>query len=110
MSTFGVPLTLFCLSVGGYPQQTVEWYRVTVTDNKRLAGTVTAVQDELFNVTNTLTFTPTSSDDGVKFICQSSYTGEPQLIRQAEVVLGILSTNLSYSQIYFISFSGIHRI
>ena len=88
-----VPLTLTCFSTGGYPEQTVDWYRGTVTDNNRLAGTVTAVQDGLFNVTNTLTFTPTSSDDGVKFICQSLYTGEPQFIRQAEVVLEIISTD-----------------
>jgi len=103
--SIGVPLTLTCLSANGYPQQTVDWYRGTVSKNYRLAGNVTVVQDGLFNVTNTLTLTPTSSDDGVKFICQSSYTGEPQLIRQADVVLGIKSTNygcsLKYLETYF---------
>ena len=93
VGSIGVPLTLTCLSANGYPQQTVDWYRGTVTDNNRLAGIVTIVHDGLFNVTNTLRFKPTSSDDGVKFICQSSYTGEPQLNRHAEVVLGIISTN-----------------
>ena len=85
--SIGVPLTLTCLSVGGYPQQTVDWYRETISDNNRLDGNVTAVQDGLFNVTNRLTFTPNISDNGVKFVCQSTYTGAPQLIGQTEVVI-----------------------
>ena len=104
VGSIGEPLTLTCLSANGYPQQTVEWYRGTVTDNIRLVGNVTVVQDGLFNVTNTLTFTTTSSDNGVKFLCQSAYTGEPQLIRQADVVLGIISINYGCSLKYMCTF------
>ena len=82
----------------------MEWHRGTVNNNNRLTGNVTVVQDQLFNVTNTITLTTTSSDNGVKFICQSSYTGELQLIRQADVVFGIISMNYGYSLTYLCTF------
>jgi len=93
------------------PQQTVEWHRGTVNNNNRLTGNVTVVQDQLFNVTNTITLTTTSSDDGVKFICQSSYTGELQLIRQADVVFGKISMNYGYNLKYLCTFDlGIRSV
>ncbi|XP_052783301.1 immunoglobulin kappa light chain-like isoform X1 [Mya arenaria] len=85
--TEGAPLTLTCISAGGYPQQTVNWYRESVTSTPLRAGPPVVVSGDLYNVTRSYTFTPTSSDDGKTYICQSSYSGEPQLIRYTEVKL-----------------------
>jgi len=84
----GSPTTLTCLSIGGYPQQSVDWYRNTVSIGTRLTGAINVVtNNETYNVTNTLTFTPTSADDGVLFICQSSYSDEPRLIEEAHIII-----------------------
>lgn len=82
----GKPLTLTCLSTGGYPKQDVNWYRGSVSIGNRLTGSVSFVNNTLtlYDVTSTLTFTPTSADDGVAYICQSSYSGEPQLIETSQ--------------------------
>ncbi|WAR05151.1 TITIN-like protein, partial [Mya arenaria] len=85
--TEGTPLTLTCISVGGYPQQTVKWYRESVTSTPLQPGLPVIVYADLFNITSSHTFTPTSLDDGLTYICQSSYSGEPQLIRSTKVKL-----------------------
>ena len=82
------PTNLTCLSIGGYPQQSVDWYRNTVSNETRLSGTITVdTNNETYNVTSTLTFTPTSADNGVLFICQSSYSDEPRLIEEAHTII-----------------------
>ncbi|WAR04164.1 HMCN2-like protein [Mya arenaria] len=85
--TEGTQLTLTCLSAGGHPQQTVNWYRGSVTSTPLQAGPPNVVSGDLFNVTRSYSFTPTSSDDGVMYICQSSYSGEPHLFRITKVKL-----------------------
>jgi len=85
--TEGVNLTLICISTGGYPQQTLEWYNGSVTDVNRLAGTTTAVSAEQFNVTSTYKFAPRNTDDGVTFICRSLYSGEPSMEDNTNVTL-----------------------
>ena len=78
----GVAVTLVCLSTGGYPQQSVDWVFVRHGQTPtRLTNcsTVPSLKNGLYNVTHSCTFTPTYSDDGVTFSCQSSYSGEPQL-------------------------------
>jgi len=77
-------LNLVCLSTGGYPQQTLEWFLIphgqTPTRLTRCNTTSSyANVSDLYNVTSTCTFTPTFSDDGVTFRCQSSFSGEPQM-------------------------------
>ena len=79
---------LTCLSVGGYPQQSVDWYRNTITIGTRLTGAINVVtNNKTYNVTNTLTFTPTRADDGILFICQSSYSDEPRLVGEAHSII-----------------------
>jgi len=88
----GKPTTLHCLSEGGYPQQSVEWYRSTVSGGTRLAGDISFhTTNDLYSVTNILTFTPTRADDGIHLICQSSYSDEPRLIEEAHTVIRLAS-------------------
>ena len=58
-----------------------------MADANRLAGSTTFVSGELFNVTSTFTFAPRNTDDGVTFICQSSFSGEPFLKDRSNVAL-----------------------
>ena len=88
----GVDLNLVCLSTGGYPQQTLNWFLIrngqTPTRVTLIACNTSFSHDaisDLYNVTNTCTFTPTYGDDGATFSCQSSYSGEPQLEDSTEV-------------------------
>jgi len=84
----GNSTNLTCLSIGGYPQQSVDWYRNTVSSGTRLTGAIKVdTNNETYNVTNTLTFIPTSADDGILFICQSSYSDEPRLIEEAHTII-----------------------
>ena len=84
MAIEGVTLTLTCLSIGGYPKQDVNWYRRIVSSVYRLNGSVSFEINNLYDVTNTLTFTPFRADDGVPYICQSSYSDEPRLNETSE--------------------------
>jgi len=82
------PTNLTCLSIGGYPQQSVDWYRNTVSGGTRLTGAIKVdTNNETYNVTNTLTFTPTRTDEGILFICQSSYSDEPRVIEVAHTII-----------------------
>ena len=83
----GTSLNLICQSKGGYPQQKVEWYRGTVTNVNLLEGPSTVDSGDLYNVTRTYTFDPRSTDDGVMFICQSSYSGDPRMEGTSNVTL-----------------------
>ena len=92
----GVSLTLICLSTGGYPQQTLDWYLVRYGQAPTLLGhcNTTSMHDDvndLYNVTSSCTFTPTDGDNGATFLCQSSYSGDPQLEESMEVQLLIAS-------------------
>jgi len=84
----GKPTDMICRSERGYPQQSVDWFRNTVSSETLLSGVISFVtNNETYNVTNTLTFTPTSADDGVLFICQSSYSDEPRLVGEAHIII-----------------------
>ena len=77
-------VTLICLSTGGYPQQLLDWFLVrhgqTPTRLTRCSSTSSHTNvSDLYNVTSTCMFTTTSSDDGVTFRCQSSFSGEPKM-------------------------------
>jgi len=88
----GQPTTFICLSEGGYPQQSGDWYKSTVSSGTRLTGVISFhTINDLYNVTNTLTFAPTSADYGIQLICQSSYNDEPRLIEEAHTVIRIAS-------------------
>jgi len=76
----GKPLTLTCVSTGGYPRQNVSWYRGSVAPGNRLSASEWFVNNTLYDVISRLTFIPTIQDDGVLYICQSSYSDEPRLI------------------------------
>ena len=77
----GVALKLICVSTGGYPEQTLDWYLVRNGQSPtRMTNCLTHVAlNNLYDVTSTCTFTPTYGDDGATFLCQSSYNGDPQL-------------------------------
>jgi len=84
-----MPITLTCLSAGGYPQQIVDWYKRGETPTKLNSNSCTylPIYDttvDLFNVTVTCTFTPTSIDNGLKVFCQSTYDEEPTLLQYTE--------------------------
>ena len=82
-----VAMTLTCISNGGYPQQTVEWYRRGGTPTRLTNCSTTPMHDasnDLYDVTHSCTLTPLSQDDGVTFFCQSSYSDTPRLVGTAE--------------------------
>jgi len=83
----GVDLTLTCLSTGGYPQQTLDWYLVRNGQSPtQITNCHTHVaSSNLYDATRTCTFTPTYGDDGATLHCQSSYSGDPQLKDSKEV-------------------------
>ena len=86
--TGGMPITLTCLSAGGYPQQMVDWYKRGVTLTKLNSCTYLPIYDttvELFNVTVACTFTPTSVDHLATLFCQSTYDDEPALLQYTDV-------------------------
>jgi len=83
----GMPLTMTCLSKGGYPKQDVSWYRGSVSTGNRLNASVSYVNNTLYDVTSTLAFNPTSQDDGVPYICQSSYRDNPRLDETSRHIL-----------------------
>jgi len=86
--TNGTPLNVTCLSVGGYPQQTVSWYKNRTGENPtKLSNCDSMVENQtLYNVTETCTLTPTKDDKGAKLYCQSSYTGQPTLLEKSDEV------------------------
>ena len=84
----GVPLTLTCQSTGGYPQQTVDWFKGTRAVPLTGCGNPSAVlTNGLYHVNRSCTFTPTEADDGVILICQSSYNVTPTLAEDSSAVL-----------------------
>jgi len=88
----GQPTDMICLSEGGYPQQSVDWYNGTVSSQTRLTGVISFhTINDFYKVRNTLTFAPTSADDGIQLICLSSYSDEPRLIEEAHTVIRLAS-------------------
>ena len=95
----GVAVTLVCLSTGGYPEQTLDWFLVRHGQTPtRLTNCSTAfsLDNGLYNVTHSCTFTPTYSHDGVTFSCQSSYSGEPPFNDSTEVQFEITRKSRNY--------------
>jgi len=97
--TNGTPQPLACLSVGGYPRQTVGLYIYRTGQNHIKLGdcnTASTVNQGLYDVTETCSLTPTQEDKGALLYCQSSYTGEPTLLEKSdEVLLQFLSMFLT---------------
>ena len=86
--TNGISLTIACLSVGGYPQQTVSLYKYRTGQSPSKIGNCNTIvaNQTLYNVTERCTFTPTQNDNGARLYCQSSYTGEPTLLENSDEV------------------------
>lgn len=84
----GEVLTLECVSRGGFPLQTVEWYENSVA-NAPLSTILSTNEtvDGKFDVTASYTFTPTATDDMNLYFCQSSYSTEPRLTSHTAVRL-----------------------
>lgn len=83
----GNPLTLECISSGGYPLQTVNWYKDSVTSaplNSESSHLTFAGQ---YNVTTRYSFKPGRTNDRQLYICQSSYFTEPSLLLQSNTEL-----------------------
>jgi len=79
MGTKDVPLELNCLSTGGYPQPTVNWFKYRSGQSQlRLTqcSTSSVLNQNLYDIKEQCTFTPTKADDGAILYCESSYTGE----------------------------------
>ena len=76
----GQELTLECISRGGFPMQTVEWYRDSVTGTPLNSVSTDVIVDGKYDVTTRYTFTPIRTDDRHQYICQSSYPTEPKLV------------------------------
>jgi len=84
--TEGEVLTLACISEGGFPEWTVDWYKTRVEQSslKLLTCTTHAVISQLlYNVTTTCTMIPTREDDGAILLCQSSHPGTPAMIEKS---------------------------
>ena len=81
--------SLVCTSSGGYPQPHVEWYRGNTGTQPLISSSSVNKGSDYFNVTQTYTFTPQRQDDGVKYICQSSFQTAPRHISttSAELLL-----------------------
>jgi len=91
----GVSLTLTCLSAGGFPEQDVSWYRGSLFSYNQMSGNVSvAFKATLYDVTSTLKFTPTHQDDGVSYLCQSSYSSEVRLNDTSQHILKLACMNL----------------
>lgn len=88
----GVPQTLGCLSEGGYPEQTVNWYkRGTVPYSLTNCTSKTIFYFGQYFVTRNCTFTPTRNDDGATFYCESFYSDVPEYLTELkEIVLQML--------------------
>jgi len=83
-----VPLTLTCVSRGGYPQQTVDWYKGAANEIPSGCGVTNYVlENDLYTAERACTFTPTKTDNNAMFMCQSSYSGTPALAVNASAVL-----------------------
>jgi len=86
----GEPMTLTCMSTGGFPPQSVDWYRGSTTGSVLTNCMVQhAYVQTLYNVNKSCTITPTN--DGETFFCVTSYSDAPQLVDIAEVTLRLES-------------------
>ncbi|XP_052256067.1 carcinoembryonic antigen-related cell adhesion molecule 5-like isoform X2 [Dreissena polymorpha] len=82
------PINISCFSEGGYPQQTVTWFRLGTNSTILEPGpNVVREFDGLFTVISNLPFTPIRADNGAIFICQSSFPDPPQLLMSTNVSL-----------------------
>jgi len=88
-----VPLTLSCLSVGGFPEQTVDWYRLDEVQTKLNNCTTGTKHDNIsntYNVTQTCVIRPVREHNNDTFVCKSSYNNAPVLIGVTEIVLQLI--------------------
>ena len=81
--------TLVCTSSGGYPQPNVEWYRENTGTQPLTSSSSVNEGNNSYTVIQTYRFTPQRQDDGVKYICQSSFPTQPRHIAttSAELLL-----------------------
>jgi len=93
-ATKDVPLNLTCFSSGGYPRQTVTWYKYWSGQNPvnlTQCTTNETINQGMYDVTERCTFTPTQTDDNAMLYCESSYTGTPPyLVKSKDVQLKLL--------------------
>jgi len=84
-----VALTLTCISEGGFPEQTLDWFTYRIGQiplQLKTCSTNSVVNQDLYDVTNTCTMTPTRDDDGAMLFCQSSYHGTPEMTYMSDNV------------------------
>jgi len=87
--TENVPQELNCLSTGGYPQPTVNWFKYQSDQTTlRITQCTTSfvLNQTLYDVTEKCTFTPTKADDGAILYCESSFTGELTLRAKSDEI------------------------
>ena len=86
----GEPMTLTCMSIGGYPRQNVDWYSGSTFGSVLTNCTVQhAYVQTLHNVNKSCTITATN--DNEKFLCVTAYSDAPQLVDTTEVTLRLES-------------------
>jgi len=86
-----VPLEVKCLSSGGYPQPRVSCFKYQSGQSPlRITQCTTSsvLNQNLYDVTERCTFTPTQADDGAILYCESLNTGE--LTKSDEIQLQLL--------------------
>jgi len=84
-----VPLDVTCLSTGGYPQPTVNWFKYRPGHSSlRITKCTTSfvLNQNMYDVTERCTFTPTQADDGAILYCESSYTDELTLRAKSDEI------------------------
>jgi len=84
-----VPLEVTCLSTGGYPQPTVNWFKYRsgqIPLRITQCTTSSVLNQNLVDVTERCMFTPTQADDGAILFCESSYADELALRAKSDEI------------------------
>jgi len=86
----GVPQSLACVSEGGYPEQTLNWYKsghlpYLLTNCTTESGYHGGLKRHL--VFKKCTFTPTKNDDNATFYCESYYSDMPAYLTEYKSVV-----------------------
>ncbi|XP_053409347.1 sialoadhesin-like [Mercenaria mercenaria] len=82
----GVALTLTCRSSGGFPASDMVWMKGS-THLQTSKNETYINSSETYNIIGSHTFMPSSSDDGVQFICKTLFEIGPDNAQQTEVTL-----------------------
>ncbi|XP_053391075.1 uncharacterized protein LOC128553898 [Mercenaria mercenaria] len=79
-------LTLICRSIGGFPDSDMVWMKGS-TNLQTIKNETYINSNETYDIIGTYTFEPSSSDDGVQFICKTFFKIGPDNAQQTEVTL-----------------------